>query len=76
MEGATEFVFNTTHIARDLGGHIGHSGGENHGMGNHHHSHVEHQELLALFYDKNDIDWIFSNLRGIVTTIWILIASV
>lgn len=32
--------------------------------------------MLDLFYNKDDIDYIFTDLRGLVTTIWILIASV
>ena len=38
--------------------------------------HHEHYEVLKLFYAKDRIDYIFSDLRGLVTTIWILIASV
>ena len=33
-------------------------------------------ETLNLFYERDQIDFIFKNLRGLVTTIWILIASV
>ena len=32
--------------------------------------------MLDLFYDRNTITEIFIELRGLVTTIWILIASV
>ena len=32
--------------------------------------------VLDLFYSRDDIDFIFTNMRGLVTTIWILIASV
>jgi len=34
------------------------------------------KDVLDLFYSKDDIDFIFTDLRGLVTTIWILIASV
>ena len=34
------------------------------------------KDVLDLFYTKDDIDFIFTDLRGLVTTIWILIASV
>jgi len=37
---------------------------------------MEDKKVLDLFYDKERIDFIFTDLRGLVTTIWILISSV
>ena len=34
------------------------------------------KDVLDLFYNRVDIDYIFTDLRGLVTTIWVLIASV
>ena len=63
-------LVNTTHVVRDI------AEGAAHQVRNLSSTADSHHEVLNLFYDKADIDWIFMNLRGLVTTIWILIASV